>query len=368
MKVMKMKTQRSLSYDQFQLKELSDIVCEDIERLLDILHINDYRISNNMVITSCPIHGGDNNSAFNLYHDGDTYRGNWKCRTHQCENIFKSSIIGFIRGCISRNKYDWNKPGDKMASFAEALDFAKNFSKNNLTLQPLTKREKEKNEFVNTINYITNNKKSSLNRVNRSLVIKTLQIPSNYFLSRNFSKEILTKYDVGECLSPNKEMSGRAVVPIYDTDRSYMIGCTGRSTTNELPKWKHSKGFSSGETLYNFWYAKDFIRQSGIVILVESPGNVWRLEEAGIHNSLAIFGSSLSDKQKMLLDTSGAMTIITIMDNDEAGKKAAEQIMNKCQRTYNIKNIVIDNHSDIADMTINEINCIIKPQLEKIIC
>ena len=28
----------------------------------------------------------------------------------------------------------------------------------------------------------------------------------------------------------------------------------------------------------------------------------------------------------MILDTSGAMTIITIMDNDEAGKKAAQQI------------------------------------------
>ena len=49
-------------------------------------------------------------------------------------------------------------------------------------------------------------------------------------------------------------------------------------------------------------FAKEFIKESGIVILVESPGNVWRLEEAGVHNSVAIFGSSLADRQKMILD------------------------------------------------------------------
>jgi DNA primase len=144
-----------------------------------------------------------------------------------------------------------------------------------------------------------------------------------------------------------------------------MVGCSGRSIMDDVkPKWKHSTGFRAEETLYNYWYAKDFIKKSGVVIVVESPGNVWRLEESGIHNSVAIFGSNLGDKQKMLLDISGAMTIITIMDNDDAGKKAAAQIQKKCERTYNIKNIDIG-YSDIGEMTIEQINTEIKPLIER---
>jgi DNA primase len=99
-----------------------------------------------------------------------------------------------------------------------------------------------------------------------------------------------------------------------------------------------------------------------VVILVESPGNVWRLEEAGIHNSVAIFGSSLSDRQKMILDTSGAMTIITIMDNDDAGQKASQLISDKCSKTYNIVHAKI-NYPDVACMTVDQIKTELYPQL-----
>ena len=89
---------------------------------------------------------------------------------------------------------------------------------------------------------------------------------------------------------------------------------------------------------------------------------MWRLEESGIHNSVALFGSSLGQRQKMLLDISGAMNIITIMDNDSAGQEAANQINIKCGRTYNIKNITI-NYNDIAEMTVDQIKNEIIPQI-----
>ena len=40
-------------------------------------------------------------------------------------------------------------------------------------------------------------------------------------MSRGFTKNILIKYDVGECLQYGKEMSYRAVVPIYDINNEY---------------------------------------------------------------------------------------------------------------------------------------------------
>lgn len=381
-----MTKKKSVSYNQHKLKLLSDKLCDNIEPLLDYFGIEYKRLSK-MVTMSCPIHGGDNSSALNLYPEGDTYRGNWKCRTHNCEEIFKSSIIGFIRGVISHNNYNWSKNGDTLCSFDEALIFAQNFIKQNLSDIKIDKKTIEKSSFVNTINYINTKQNNNQSRVTRQHIKKSLIIPSKYFIDRGFSEEILKKYDVGDCVSENKEMSDRAVVPVYDIDYKYMVGCTGRSIYEKcdkcssfhnsnlacpddqyswlMSKWRHNKDFQTKEYLYNYWFAKDFIKKTGHAIIVESPGNVWRLEESGIHNSIAIFGCSLSDKQKMLLDMSGALTLVLIMDNDDAGKKATDAIIKKCQKIYNIQNIDISKN-DIASMTIQEIKTEISSKLEKL--
>ena len=50
------------------------------------------------------------------------------------------------------------------------------------------------------------------------------------------------------------------------------------------------------------------------------------------------------------------------MDNDLAGKKAAEIIYTKCKNTYNIVNLSI-NKPDVAEMTIEEIDTEIKSKI-----
>lgn len=377
------KTKKSTFPDQAKLKVMSDRLCDNIENLLEVLDISEYKMSDKMIIMNCPIHGGDNDSAFNLYHTGDTYRGNWKCRTHGCEETFKSSILGFIRGCLSSKKFDWPNKTENICTFRETITFAEHFLGNKLNDIKVNNKDKEKNTFVNAIRYVKENiNNANENKISRHSIIKSLDIPSKYFLNRGFSEEILVKYDVGDCINSGKPMSGRAVVPVYDDRRKYMVGCTGRSIANKCDKcnhyhegncpnkeslylhckWRHNYGFKTQNHLYNYWFAKDHIKQSHSVVLVESPGNVWRLEEAGIHNAVAIFGSSLADIQKMILDTSGAMTIYTIMDNDDAGKKASANIYKKCERTYNIIDVPID-YPDIASMSTDQIEEFIKPRL-----
>ena len=370
----KQKMKKSTSFDQTRIKLVCDKLCDRIEDLLEHLDL-DYKINSKFISMSCPIHGGDNNSALNLYYTGDSYRGNWKCRTHHCEEIFKSSIIGFIRGVLSNRNNNWSKDGDPGCSFNDALNYGMSFLNLSLKDIKVNNKDKDKNIFVNNVKIFNNKDNENKNQVIRSNIRKNLQIPSKYFLNRNFSKEILDKYDVGDCYNENKEMFNRAVVPVYDIDHKYMVGCTGRSFfekcdkcsafhSGDCPdsdsawkysKWKHNFGFKTQQHLYNYWYAKKYIANSGTVILVESPGNVWKLEENGIHNSVGLFGANLTDRQKTILDMSGAMNIITIMDNDEAGKKAVKLIYDKCYKTYNIKNISLSKN-DIADMTKEEID------------
>lgn len=372
--------------DQAKLKIVCDEICDNIENLLQTFDI-DYKMNHKMISMCCPIHDGDNPSAVNLYPEGDSYRGNWKCRTHNCEKIFKGSVLGFIRGIISNKKYKWTKQGDSMCSFKEAIEFATSFINKDLSDIKISKSEREKKQFASVINYLNAQEIFNESKIQRKQITSILKIPSAYYIARGFSAEVLEKYDVGLCTSQNKEMTNRVVVPIYDNEYKYMVGCTGRSifekcdkckayhnSTSECPgiddrwkqcKWKHSVDFKSQNYLYNMWFAKEHILKSSTAILVESPGNVWRLEENNIHNSVAIFGSSLSDKQKMLLDSSGAMNLVILTDNDEAGRKAAEQIKTKCQNTYRVF-IPQISKPDVAEMTSEEINQEIKSILGKI--
>lgn len=372
--------------DQAKLKIVCDEVCDKIEPLLQLFNI-DYKFNHKMITMCCPIHGGDNPSALNLYPEGESYRGNWKCRTHNCEKYFKGSVIGFIRGVISNQKYGWQSSGDDSCSFKEAVEFATQFINKDLNSIKISRVEKEKKQFTAVVNYLNAEPVSIKSNIKREHIIQTLNIPAQYYLDRGYSKQVLLKYDVGLCDNSSKEMHGRVVVPVYDTDYHYMVGCTGRSVyekctkckshhhpQNECPhedirwkycKWKHNTDFKSQNYLYNFWFAKKHILESGIAIIVESPGNVWRLEENGIHNSVGVFGSSLSDRQKILLDSSGAMSLVVLTDNDDAGRKAAEQIKNKCQNTYRIF-IPQISKADIGEMNQDEINKEIKTYIERI--
>ena len=366
---------------------ISGMTCAKIDTLLNELNV-DLNKNSHRYYGSCPIHGGDNRQAFSLYPTGYSLPGFWKCRSHNCQEIFRPTILGFTRGVISHSKYGWSNKGDRTISFMDAVDFVCNRiikqRPENLKVDP---------DFLSKHNFIA--KSAILSRINvnaskitRESAISSLKIPAEYYIKRGYSQEILKKYDIGYCDNINKEMFGRIVFPVYEESYKHIIGCAGRSihpncdkcnlyhlSNSQCPtldierlrssKWYNNKGFSSKSILYNYWFAKKHIEQSNIAILVEGPGDVLRLEEAGIHNSLAIFGTDLSDEQQIILESSGAMVIILLLDNDEAGQKAMLDIEKRCSRSYKIYKLPISK-KDVGEMTVQEIQNEIVPILEDI--
>ena len=328
--------------DQAKLKILCQKVLYRIEELFDLLNVKVNHRSNSYYGV-CPIHGGDNKTGFSIQ-DNPEGTGVWKCFTHHCEKTFMSSVIGFVRGVLSRNKHHWTQQGDKTFGFEDTIKFLLDFLKDDYDKLEINLEEINKDKFVNQINNVYNRPKiTHKNVITRKNIRDSLIIPAEYYLKRGYSQEILNKYDVGLCVNSKKPMFNRVVVPIYDETHSFMVGCTGRSVFEKCkdcgkfhnpkekcsekyyPKWKHSYGFLGKEYLYNYWRAKTHIKSTGLAVLVESPGNVWRLEEAGIKNSVGLFGCSLSNGQRMILDGSGALSLLLILDNDGengAGAKA----------------------------------------------
>lgn len=194
----------------------------------------------------------------------------------------------------------------------------------------------------------------SVKSITRSDVIKRLSIPSQYYINRGFSKEVLTEFDVGECLNPNSEMHDRVVFPIYDVTWKTMIGCVGRTLIGDKRKWKNQRDFKSSDYLFNYWRGFDYACMKDSAILVEGQGDVMRLWEAGHYNVFGLFGSSLSLSQETLLQKMGISNIITIADNDQAGEKLRRNIQKQLCRLFNVKHIK-PTQKDVGEMSILEI-------------
>jgi hypothetical protein len=353
--------------DFAKIGALSEIACSNIEKLLDALGVSLER-NGKKYSGCCPIHpGSDNRSAFNIYVEGDTYVGNWRCRTKSCnalkepstlltsnpKAVFNSGLIGFVQGVLSAKKLKWSKAGDKKFPYWDAVKFVCDVygvDWDNLTID---ESRIDKNDFLSATRFMVAKHKAE--GMPREKVRSKLVYPCQYYLDRGFSREILDVYDVGMCLKTNKIMSGRAVVPVYEESGQYAVGFTGRLVSGEGPKWIHN-GFKASETLYNYWFAYPHIKKSGTAILLESPGNAWRMVEAGYNNCVGLFGTEFSISQQFLLEKLGVTSIITLFDNDQngAGDKARKRVSEECARYYNIAHIV-PTMNDVAEMSIKDV-------------
>lgn len=348
-------------YDQARLDALVEILSYKYDDLFEALGVSLGK-TQKMYMGCCPIHGGDNPAAINLYTDGYAVKGFWKCRTHHCEQTFKRTLIGFIRGVLSHNKRGWSKHEDKtrQVSFRETIDWICNFLNQDINNIQVNTEEVKNKKFIVQMESMVKKKKEEVKGFTRKQVRSSLEIPARFFLDKGYSKEILDAYDVGLCKNPAKEMGERVVVPVYDSNNNIMECCTGRSIHPKCDsclyyhnpkmdcplqdkyvglkysKWRNSANSNISSHLYNYWLAKKSIRETGTIILVEGPADIWKLEELGIHNAVALFGTEMSDEQQVLIEMCGALNVVILLDMDEPGRMAIAEIRKKLERSYRV--------------------------------
>lgn len=368
-----------------RLHVLSEIVACRLDELLVELGV-DLRRQGRILAGPCPVHGGDNPGACNIYPDGYSMRGNWYCRTRHCERVFHKTIIGFVRGVLSNRRGYTGESGDPVVSFKDTLNFLCDFVGQDFDELHLDHAEFEKKRFVASMEAMGLRREEKPAGWPETLIRSRMHCPSRYYLDRGYSAEILTRFGVGEWTNPDPEgeMFGRVVVPVFDQEGKWVVGVSGRSLyprcakcrsyhdpSHPCPqgekarlatKWRHNSGFQTRSHLYNLWGAKQTIRKTHSVVLVESPGNVWRLVEAGVDNCVAQFGSTLEDEQQILLETAGVLTVYLGMDQDQAGREATRLLQEQLGRAFHVKEIE-GIQDDIGAMSVEEVKTILVPQM-----
>lgn len=372
--------------DASRLQALQLMLVGNLATVFDALDVSMTRVGRKFT-GCCPVHGGDHPQGVNLYHTGESVPGYWKCYTRHCEQTFKKTILGFIRGVLSHKKFDWPK-SNKLVPFGDVVAWCCNLLGTKLEDVSIDSEAISLMKFVGEVGHLIKQPARIAGAgLTRAEVRDRIEIPATYFVDRGWSPETLDRYDVGLCADAKRPFYGRAVVPIYDTANKFAVGFTARSTSEqclhcelwheperECPvsdierqgcsKWRNSKGFARESHLYNFGFAKREIERDAVTVLVEGPGDLWRLEEAGIHCGLAMMGSSLSDQQQVLLEKSGAMTVVIATNMDEAGRTAAMDIKKQLCRAFRV--VMPDfPANDLGELRPEAVSEILLPIVEK---
>ncbi|MHA6259467.1 DNA primase [Sporosarcina sp. CAU 1771] len=182
-----------------------------------------------------------------------------------------------------------------------------------------------------------------------------------YLEKRGFTRESIEKYGIGWALDDStaltdllkrknfdlKEMAlaglcimrddgtgffdrfrGRIMFPLHD-ERGSVIAFSGRVLIegNQDAKYLNSPEtpiFEKSQILYNFHNARLNVRKTGKVILFEGFMDTISADRAGVLNSVAVMGTSLSDTHLIKLKRI-AKEIIICCDGDNAGWEAAKR-------------------------------------------
>jgi DNA primase len=128
----------------------------------------------------------------------------------------------------------------------------------------------------------------------------------------------------GEAARRYDRFRDRIMFPILDS-RGQVIGFGGRVLDKGEPKYLNSPEtplFSKGRELYGLFQARQSIRDSGQVIVVEGYMDVVALAQYGIENAVATLGTSTTATHAAKL-LRYADTVIFCFDADDAGRRAA---------------------------------------------
>lgn len=358
---------------------IQDRACERISEIFDALGV-EYIERHDYLQAACPVHEGDNQRGMFW-----AMRSNhWQCKTRGCHSDPitgpSNSVFGLVRGTMSRKtQKEWSfQQAVNFVSQALGLDLCKadHATAQDIEIAKIIKQHKKKQKVVH-------NQGTPLVEV-----VSRLKADQVYYPNRGISPEIIGKYHISFCNTKGKPMYKRAFFPILDLTGRYIVGWSGRSIYDKCEKcgmhhhperascpdpqyagmytkWKHSKDFRGELCLYNLWYSKPFISKTGTVIVCEGPGDVWAYEAAGIKNSVAILGTNMSRQQRLMLQNAGALTVICILDNDEAGRKGLEKLEKSLTHYFRVFCITPDAANDVGDMFSSDIANKIGPILEK---
>jgi DNA primase len=211
----------------------------------------------------------------------------------------------------------------------------------------------------------------------------------DYLTERGFSREVLEQFRVGYSPSAWDRVSlaarrdgfgqeellaaglaqtgrgggvydrfrGRIMFPLADS-RSRVLGFGARAMGETRgPKYLNTSEndvYHKGSQLFGIDHAKPHAAKSGRVVVVEGYTDVLALHQAGLPESVAIMGTSLTQEQLALLSQSARLVLLAL-DSDRAGQVAMLRAARAADdRDVELRVVALPEGQDPADLLAGE--------------
>ncbi|MDL2211506.1 DNA primase [Erysipelotrichaceae bacterium OttesenSCG-928-M19] len=331
------------------MKRIDDKIIEEIREKNDIVEV----ISNYLPLTKkgknyvclCPFHN-DSNPSLTISQEKQIYKcfscdagGNVITFVQDYEKIsFLEALNKLAQNIgldleLDNNQNNSNSKYNQLSEYYQLNEEANtlfqyllNEAGNDLTTTYLKNRKIDNDiqtkfqiGYSSSNNVLTNLLKSKNYDLNKAVEIGLLKIKDNEY------------YD---------NFQNRITYPIIDLNNK-VTGFTCRTITNEEPKFLNSiesKIFNKSSLLYNVNNAKDSIRKSKTVYILEGPNDVIAFNKAKVDNVVCIMGTAFTTEHINVLRQLNVTDIILGFDGDEAGRKATYNAFNTLSKyKFNIR-------------------------------
>ena len=201
----------------------------------------------------------------------------------------------------------------------EIMDFTTKYYANNINTSA----------GINALKYLENRgiTKDIIKEFNIGLALDKKDDLYNILLKKNYSLEDLSDLGLVNKINLNvyDTFINRIMIPIENLQGN-VVGFTGRiynaeEDTAKYLNTKETKIFKKGSILFNYHNARNAIRETKVVVVVEGNMDAITLSSKGIKNVVALMGVAMSQVQ---IDTLKKLNvpIILMLDNDAAGLDA----------------------------------------------
>jgi len=314
----------------------------DAHYLLENLGVKAERETPKEIRSSCPIHAGDNRTAFRFNKQTHT----WVCFTHKCHDTFGNDTIGLIRGLLGLDFMGAVAYLKQLVGDISGVDFIE------------SKRKREINSFMQSYSSITMRPDS----VNEASLEKFKGYRSSFFNSDGFKNETLDYFEIAGGWKDKQDLI-RDIIPIR-AETGELLAYSLRDIRKDVEaddKYILTPGFDKQNCLYNLDKVVDMADKVPIIV-VEGFKSVWRLYDYGIKNVVATMGSSITEGQQFLLYMYALKGVVVMFDNDIAGVSGITKALEDMSSKVDILPVFIQevdengNGLDPADLTKEQVH------------
>jgi len=153
---------------------------------------------------------------------------------------------------------------------------------------------------------------------------------------------------------------GRLMIPIRDP-RGHMVGFGGRQLPEDEGKGgkyvntRETPLFHKGRLVYGLELARNEVRRTRELILVEGYTDVMAAHQAGLTQTAAVLGTATTPEHVEILRTKGVDRLVLVFDGDAAGQAATQKALRGwLPLDVSIHVVALPSGSDPCDLLVKE--------------